>query len=387
MRQTDVMKLPDGRHLVENGLYLEVRKNGTARGWILRIQSNGTRKTLGLGSAKVLSLAAAQKKAVEIRAKLANGEDIEKPVVESKTKSHKFKDVAVEAIAHRQRLKKWKNEKHAQQWANTIRDYANPVIGSKDVAEITKGDILEILDPIWETKSETATRLCKRLEIVFDYAIRNEWRSAANPARWKGLLEFDLPGRGLVIKRKHHSAPSLSTLQEVAVAFWNSGTPGHLATLFGILTASRCCEFCPAEWVEVDLKKKVWSVPPARRKDKKDYPHRVPLSGWAIKILERLRGESESVFPGKSGKHISEQTPRILLIKATGQSVTMHGCRSTFRDWCAENQKDPILAEKSLMHATGGAVQQAYQRSDLLEQRRPLMEEWAKVVMANVRGS
>ena len=387
MRQTDVMKLPDGRYLVENGLYLDVRKRGTARGWIFRYQVNGVRKTLGLGSAKVLTLAAVQKKAAEIRAKLANGEEIEKPIVEAKPKSHKFKDVAVEAIEHRQRLKKWKSEKHAQQWMNTIRDYANPVIGSKDVAEITKEDVLEILNPIWETKSETATRLCKRLEIVFDYAIRNGWRSAENPARWNGLLEFDLPGRQLVLVRKHFSAPSLSVLQKAAVVLWESGETGHLATLFGILTASRCCEFCPADWMVIDLKKKVWSVPTERRKDKKNYPHRVPLSGWVVKLLNRLNVKSEAVFPGRFSRHLNRQTPRVLLMRATGQSVTMHGCRSTFRDWCAENQKDPILSEKSLMHATGGAVQQAYQRSDLLEQRRPLMEEWANVVMANVCDS
>lgn len=218
--------------------------------------------------------------------------------------------------------------------------------------------------------------------MIFNYAIRNGWRSNQNPAQWNGNLEFDLPATHPFAPVRHLTAIELGDLKKIARLFFEKAGVGHLAVLFGVLTASRSREFVLADWSEIDLKKKVWAVPSERRKDRKPYPHRVPLSTWCVKVLMKLPTRSGALFPGQNMAHINVETPRITLVKALHKKTTMHGCRSTFRDWCAENGKDPVLAEKSLMHATGNAVQLAYQRSDLLEQRRVLMQEWANTVMS-----
>ena len=379
MRQTDIFKLPDGRHSAGRGLYLDVSDGGRYRRWLFRFQIDGKRKVYGLGSAKVLTLAAATKLADEYRQLLSVGKDPRK--TEEAQTGHNFADVAKEAIESRAELRQWSNEKHAAQWTSTVNTYAVPVLGRLDVADITREQVLEVLRPIWKTKSETATRLRSRLEVIFDYALRKGWREKENPARWRGGLEFDLPPRNKVIVRQHFTAVDLNELQKAAVKMWEGATPAQLCMLFGALTATRCSEFALAEWSEIDLKKKIWSIPPERRKDRKQYPHRVPLSPWAIKVLKKLPSTEGVLFPGRTGRTVNVQSPRVLLSRLVGHPVTMHGCRSTFRDWCAETGKDNVLAEKSLMHTTGNAVEQAYQRSDLLEQRRGLMNEWADVVM------
>ncbi|MDO4937231.1 MAG: integrase arm-type DNA-binding domain-containing protein [Sutterellaceae bacterium] len=388
MRQSDVSKLGDGNHHLGNGLYLWVRDNGAHRSWVLRLtKPDGQRTRIGLGSAATLTLTAAQKKADEFRVAFANGEDPREKKEPDAPKTHRFKEVADEAIKARAEVSQWKNEKHASQWVNTVNTYAVPLLGNKDVAEITRQDILDVLKPIWKTKAETATRLRNRLEVIFDYALRQGWREKENPARWKGGLEFDLPSPKKVLVRKHQEALTFDELVEVVPKLWDMKTVANWCILFGMLTATRCNEFVQADWSEIELKKKVWCIPPERRKDKKPYPHRVPLSSWAIKILKMLPTREGPVFPGRIAKTVNLQTPRVLLQRLSGRAVTMHGCRSTFRDWCAEKGKDSVLAEKSLMHSTGNAVEQAYQRSDLLERRRGLMEEWAQAVMVNVRDS
>ena len=274
--------------------------------------------------------------------------------------------------------------KHAEQWIYTIGMYAMPELGGLDVNEITYDDVLQILRPMWKSKTVTASRVRGRLEAIFDYAVRKKYRTKENPARWKGLLEFDLPRQSKVTIVKHHAAPALEDLQRAAVTLYKSDAGSHLATLFGILTATRCGEFCPAKWDEINFKTRTWYIPPERRKDGKTYPHRVPLSTWAIKVLKKIpRSHREAIFQGQYREHLSKEMPRVILINAIRKPVTMHGCRSTFSDWCYEHGKNPILTEKSLMHATGNEVYQAYQRSDLLEERRPLMEEYANVIMAN----
>lgn len=388
MRQTDVAKLGDGRHAAGRGLYLEVKNNGQHRSWLLRIVVDGKRKVFGLGSARILPLSMAQKKAEEFRTKIAAGIDPRQTMTVAIDTGHKFRDVAREAIVARAELSQWKNEKHAAQWVTTVETYAVPVLGAMDVADISREDVLEVLRPIWKTKAETATRLRNRLEVIFDFALRKGWRELENPAKWRGGLEFDLPARSKVLIRKHQEAPTLEESRRVAAVFWKDGTTAKLCILFGMLTAARCSEFCLTDWSEIDLNQRVWNVPPERRKDKRTYPHRVPLSTWAIELLKRLGPkESGPVFPGRIARTINSQTPRVLLARAVGRPVTMHGCRSTFRDWAAETGKDNVLAEKSLMHATGNAVEQAYQRSDLLEQRRGLMQEWADALMRFARDS
>lgn len=398
MRQTDVDKLPLGRHSIGDGLYVNVRE--TSRTWLFIYKVKGKQKVVTLGNAGLITLKLAQVKALELKLAIKSGTYVPP---NSKTEPQEngsaagvsavaakqdrlFCNVAEKAISVRQKTRGWKNQKHADQWMNTVRTYAFPVIGQKDVDEIVRADILTILEPIWATKTETARRLRTRLEIIFAYAIHNGLREKANPATWKGNLEFDLAEPKLIMKVTHHAALTMPEAKAVAKQLSASDGSGHLCTLFGMLTATRCQEFSQAQWSEIDFTKKIWSIPQERRKDKKKYPHRVPLSDQAMEILYRMMGRNETnVFPGQRSRFINENTPRLLLQHLTGKAVTMHGCRSTFRDWCAENGKDKVLAEKSLMHATGNEVEQAYQRSDLLEQRRSLMQEWADALIKKLK--
>lgn len=374
MRQGEVQKLPDGLHPADRNLFLQVK--GQQRSWILRMKKDGREIKRGLGSAAEVSLAEARVKAERMRASIRAGDAT---VRGKRPETVRFRDIYKEVIETRERVKRWKNAKHGHQWQQTIEDYALPVLGDLAVADITRADILKVLLPIWETKAETASRLRARLEAVFGYAIRQGWREKENPARWKENLEFDLPSRNAVQAEEHYEAPTLEELQMLAPRLLRS--VGGRAILFGILTASRVGEFVPAQWSEIDLESRTWCVPPERRKDGKKYPHRVPLCAQIVEMLRGMEMSGEYLFPGLSDHHIHRETPRLMLRKMLGRRVTMHGCRSTFRDWAAESGQDPILAEKSLMHTTGNEVEQAYQRSDLLERRRSLMQSWADVIL------
>lgn len=376
MRQSEVLKLGDGMHQADRNLYLSV--DGTRRSWVFRMKKDGRQIKRGLGSAALVSLAEAKLKAEKLRTQIREvGVD-----AREKRESILFRDIYAEVVETRDRVKRWRNPKHKAQWMQTIEQYAVPILGGMPVDEVTRQDILRVLMPIWESKAETASRLRARLEAVFGYAIRQGWREKENPARWKENLEFDLPSRQKAKTVVHHEAPTVEELQLLAPRLRRS--VGGRAILFGILTASRVGEFVPARWDEVDLDRRVWSVPPERRKDGRDFPHRVPLSDQLVEMLASMERETDYLFPGLSDHHIHRETPRLMLRKFLGRRVTMHGCRSTFRDWCAETGQDPILAEKALMHTTGTEVVQAYQRSDLLEQRRPLMQSWADVICINI---
>ena len=375
VRQSEVQRLPDGMHPADRNLFLTVK--GQQRSWIFRMKKDGREIKRGLGSAAVVSLAEAKLKAERLRADVRAGDD---PGRQKKVNSVRFRDIFLKVIETRERVKRWKNAKHSRQWAQTIEDYALPILGDLEVSEITRADVLRVLSAIWGTKAETASRLRARLEAVFAYAIRQGWREKENPARWKENLEFDLPSRQKAQTVEHYEAPTLEELQNLAPRLKKS--VGGRAILFGILTASRVGEFVPARWIEINLETRVWCVPPERRKDGRNYPHRVPLSSQIVEMLRGMEMSGEYLFPGLSDHHIHRETPRILLRKMLGRKVTMHGCRSTFRDWCAETGQDPILAEKSLMHTTGSEVEQAYQRSDLLERRRPLMQAWADALFS-----
>ena len=374
--QRDINQLPEGVYKIDTGLYLRVR--GKYRNFFFKAQIDGSRREIGLGSSSEMSLSVAKAKALKIKAQIANGEfQLDKPAKKVVEKEKTFAEVAAEATEAIKYARRWKNEKHAHQWVQTIRDFANPVMGKKRISQITRDDILEVILPLWETKSETASRLLGRLERIMDYATFKGWYMLPNPARWKGNLELVLPPISKVRQQVHHEAMTAQEAQGIAVQFFDSDFLSHKAILFGLLTATRVSEFLNARWDEFDFEERVWSVPPERRKDGRNYPHRVPLCHQAVQMLESIERNDDLVFANKKGKRLNAETPRLTLIRILGRKVTMHGCRSTFRDWCAENAKDPILAEKSLMHTTGNEVEQAYQRSDLLEQRRVLMQEWA----------
>ena len=381
----NVFTVEDGNHTVAPNLILVVR--GNTRRFVFRYSENGKRTDKALGPARKLSLSDAKALADELRSKLALGEEI-KTRRERKEKENTpdipvFKTYAIETIDRLQEVKRWRNKKHAQQWRNTIEQYAFPFIGEKPINEITREDVLNILKPIWLEKNETASRVRGRLENILAYAV-TDGILPSNPAAWRGNLDRYLAPQSKVKVVKHHEAMPFEQLQEKVKCLIPANNRTRQVILFTILTASRIGESVPACWNEIDFKNRVWSVPPERRKDGKPFPHRVPLSTQAIDLLNSIERQGEKIFEDPDRKASSRYSLTGLLKRMTGTDATMHGFRSTFRDWCAENDVPEILAEKSMMHQTGDAVVQAYQRSDLLEQRREVMQRWADAVFEKV---
>lgn len=375
LRTTDVLKLPDGFYADENGLCLYVR--GNSRTWVYRGTLNGKRVKRGLGSAKLIPLAMARQKALELS---QNG-------VQETVKAVKFQDFYLEAIEHFAKIKQWKNKKSKSQWTNTIEAYALPVIGAKSLKSITSKDIRDILNPIYETKTETASRVAGRLKSIFDYAQVCGLHQGANPAMWVGNLDQFFAPKAKVSPEQHHKSLSWKELPAVFKALWGLGSIGALSVMFGTLTASRVNEFVPAQWSEIDRKNLIWMMPAGRRKDQKPFPHRVPLNDKLLMVLDRLPTREGDMFPSRDGsKHQSKETPRKAL-HDLGLDVTMHGMRSTFRDWSAETGHDYVASEKALSHAVGNVVTQAYLRTDMLEKRREIMQAWADWCFSEISKS
>lgn len=383
----NVFKLPDGKHSVGPNLNLVVR--GNSRTYVFRYSVDGKRKEKSLGSAEKISISQAREQAEKFRVGLSEGhapKTNKEVLVEDarKEEAPTFEAYALKTIDKIASVRMWKNAKHKAQWFSTVKAYALPVLGKKKLADIKKQDILEILKPIWLTKNETASRVRGRLENIFSYAV-SDGLMEFNPALWRGNLDRELPPPDKVQKVKHHESISLAQLQEKIKCFLPANNRTRQVILFTILTASRVGESVPARWDEIDFKNKVWSVPSERRKDGKPYPHRVPLSTQAVELLKSLDRTGEYIFSIKDTLG-SRYSLAVLLKRMTGTQATMHGFRSTFRDWAAENGVPDIVAEKCLMHSTGSAVVQAYQRSDLLEQRRDVMQRWADAVFAKFAG-
>lgn len=254
MKQSDVLKYPDGKYLAEKGLFLTVRNHGRSRSWIYSRRLDGELITRGIGSAYELTLAMAKAAAEKFHASrlVGNAPSKESEPVQRKvkerienrqayaSKERTFADCFMEAIESKGRTAKWRNAKHAQQWVNTVTTYALPILGSKRIEEITPKNILAVLNPIWETKTETAKRLRARLETIFDYFIRQGWRTPPNPAAWQANLEFDLPSPYRIQQVKHHGAPTVKELQTIIPELMQILI--GKATVFGILTAARCQE-------------------------------------------------------------------------------------------------------------------------------------------------
>lgn len=384
----NVFKLPDGKHSVGPNLNLVVR--GNSRTYVFRYSVDGKRKEKSLGSAEKISISQAREQAEKFRVGLSEGhapKTNKEVLVEDvrKEEAPTFEAYALKTIDKIASVRMWKNAKHKAQWFSTVKAYALPVLGKKKLADIKKQDILEILKPIWLTKNETASRVRGRLENIFSYAV-SDGLMELNPALWRGNLDRELPPPGKVQKTEHHEAMSLEELQEKIRRFFPTDNRTRQVIVFTILTASRVGESVPAKWDEIDWDNKIWSVPPERRKDGKPYPHRVPLSNQAIALLKSIEPKGEAIFCFDADNLGSRYSLAVLLKRMTGSQATMHGFRSTFRDWCAETGVPDIVAEKCLMHSTGNAVVQAYQRSDLLEQRREVMQKWADAVFAKFAG-
>ena len=349
-------------HRVDRCLYVRQRE-GKRPTFYFVYTILGKRKELSLGPVSVITITQARAKAAEYHHLLETGVD---PQAAKKEKlrsmrdagsvdkvADTFADLLREALPTIENAKRWRNAKHRAQWQSTLETYALPVLGPKPVEDITRDDVLAVLRPIWDSKSETASRLRGRLEAVFSYAIATGKRVAANPATWRGNLDLFLPPPSRVQKVEHHEALSLDETRALLEEWNPPKSISASAIVFGILTASRVGEFVKARWDEIDFDARVWSVPPERRKDQKPYPHRVPLSDQAVYILSQIERKGEYVFARSAGSHISLETPRVVLQKKVGHG-TMHGFRSTFRDWAAENGIDQVLAEKRFISEVRG---------------------------------
>jgi integrase len=364
-----------------DGLALQVTTSG-ARSWVLRVAIGGRQREMGLGSFPTVTLAEARDKARQHRALVKQGID---PIAARRAASsaasaerqaqRTFSQVAAQYIA--QHEKSWKNAKHQSQWAATLRTYAEPLIGKLLVRDIRSTHVIGVLEPIWTTKTETATRVRSRIELVLDYAAARGYRDGLNPARWKGNLDAALPNASKVAPVRHHAAVEVKDVGSFIKRLRSQEGVGALALQFAVLTAARSGEVRGATWSEVDLKGALWTIPGARMKSGRE--HRVPLSKPAVNLLRSLPGDRLAeghVFPGMRGP-LSDMSLTAVL-RRMGVSATAHGFRSTFRDWVSEcTAHSGEVAEMALSHAIDDKVEAAYRRGDLLEKRIALMNDWA----------
>ena len=375
-----------GMHSDGAGLYLHIGPSGS-KSWVYRFMLDGKSHDMGLGSLVEFGLKDARERALRARQLRRDGinpisdRDADRNARRLEAaKSITFKDCAERYVATHKAS--WKNAKHAAQWNGTLEGYAYPVIGSLPVAAIDVGHVTKIIEPLWATKTETASRLRGRIEAVLDYAMTNRWRQGENPARWRGHLEHVLPKRSKVAPVEHHPAMDWREIGAFMPKLAAETGSAARALTFTILTAARTGEVRLARWSEVDTTAKLWTIPGDRMKAGK--VHRVPLSDDAMATLEdmaKMTGTDPNghIFPGRDpGKPLSNRALLIVLERLGRDDLTVHGFRSTFRDWSAETGRPNDIAEAALAHTLGSKTQVAYQRGDLLERRRRLMREWAR---------
>jgi integrase len=385
-----------------DGLLLQVSPTG-ARSWILRYTTGEVRyskagkpykarKDAGLGAYPTVTLAQARERARELKEQLWQGVDpIERrkaaraAVLVANAKTITFDECSRQFL--KGKTAEFSNPKHAAQWESTLRDYASPVIGKLPVAEVTLPLIVKILEPIWQTKTETATRVRGRIEAVLAWATVSGYREGDNPARWGGNLDAVLPKPGKLKKVKHHAALPWQEINDFMMKLRQRQGMADRCLEFTILTGLRSGEVRGAKWEEIDFNAKTWTVPAERMKMGK--PHTVPLCEDAITLLEQLpRFEgNDLVFPGARGGVLSD-VGLTKPIRAMGYDVTVHGFRSTFRDWMAESTNYPHhVAEMALAHTIGNAVEKAYRRGDLLAKRVNLMRDWCRYINSPAKSA
>lgn len=372
----------DGR-----GLYLQVIETG-AKSWLYRFKHYDRERWMGLGPYPDVSLAAARAAALRCRELRRQGVDpIEQRRAEqaaarvAAAKSLNFRSCASAYVAAHKAG--WRNPKHAAQWTSTLDTYVHPVMGDLAAADIDTALVLKVLEPVWSAKPETATRVRQRMEAVLDWATARGYRTGENPARWRGHLDKLLPKRSKVQRVQHHVAMPYADIPDFFAALRSRRTWSARALCFTILTAARSSEVRGAAWSEVDLANGVWTVPAERTKAHR--PHRVPLSHLARAVLREAReartGDCVLVFPGeRHGRPMSENTMRKYLQEDMGYAeLTVHGFRSSFRDWAGERTNVPReVAEAALAHVVRDKTEAAYARGDLFDRRRKLMEAWSR---------
>lgn len=372
--------LGPGRHGDGNGLYLIVDPSG-ARRWIVRVTIKGQknregkplRTDFGLGGANLVTIHEARARALEYRRMARQGLN---PRYNASQEIPNFEEFAKQV--HIERLPTWKNPKHGQQWLNTLRDYAFPKIGRLPVSEIGQPEVLACLSPIWTEKHETARRLSQRIKAVLDVARSKGFREGENPVT--AIKEAGVLPK-VKAKPKHHRAMAWQDVPAFYADLTSKSAMAAKALRFTCLTGSRTTEVLHARWEEFDFENRIWNVPGERMKTGE--AHRVPLTDEMLAIIEPLKAlQSAYVFEGqKRHQPLSNMSMLMLLRRMKVEGVTVHGFRSTFRVWAAEVANAPReVAEMSLSHRVGSDVERAYQRSDLLERRRALMERWSAYV-------
>jgi integrase len=378
------------------GLYLRASATG-AKSWVFRFQLDGKRRDMGLGPYPDISLADARAKASVHRKQRHDGIDpLDAKEAQrqaqrvSIAKGPTFREMAEDFIGRNEAG--WRNAKHRQQWRNTLQTYAYPALGELPVAAVDTGLVVQVLDPIWAEKPETASRVRGRIEAVLDAATVRGFRQGPNPAQWKGNLAHVLPARAKVRRVQHHAALAFDEMPEFLTALRVRRSMAARALEFAILTAARTGEALGATWGEIDLAAKVWTIPAQRMKGGRE--HRVPLSETALAVLEKVRplalqkeGEpnpASPVFPGpRRALPMSNMVFLMLLRRMKRHDLTVHGFRSTFSDWAAEGTAFPReTVEMALAHAVENKVEAAYRRGDLFDKRRELMEAWARFCSA-----
>ncbi|MGN6470170.1 MAG: tyrosine-type recombinase/integrase [Rhizobiaceae bacterium] len=363
-----------GRYADGGGLYLHVREGGS-RQWLLRVTVRGKRKDIGLGSVSLVTLAEAREVAHAMRKAARQGLD---PLHERRRNKTipTYRDAAQHVWEANRNT--WRNPKHADQWINTQTTYAFPTIGNLRVDQVTSGHVLDVLMPIWLAKEETARRLKQRMRMVFDWAKAAGHRSGDSPMEG---IDKVLPRQKHEVK--HHDALPWQAVPAFVLALRHreAGAVSAKALQFAVLTALRSGEVRLATWDEIDWNAKTWTVPAARMKMKRE--HRVPLAPAAIALLESCKEYGSGfIFPGdRPGRPLSNMAFAKLIERMDQSGFTPHGFRSSFRDWCSENNAAPReIAEMALAHKVGDKTELAYARSDLLERRRELMTKWAAYV-------
>jgi integrase len=357
------------------GLYL---KNGSS--WIFRYSGRDKKHDHGLGSALDIGLAESRELAAAARKLRREGRD---PISEKRAlrvASLKKKTLAEVAEAHiASQRPAWRSEKHLRQWQSSLTNYVFPVIGALDVAAIDTPDIMRVLTPIWAEKPETASRVRSRLELILDAAKAQGLRDGPNPARWKGHLQALLPSPRKIARVTHFAAMPYAEVGAFIRELKERRGTAARALEFAILTAGRSGEAIGARWDEIDLEQCLWTIPGARMKAAR--LHRVPLAARVVEIVVEMAAirQNDYVFPGaRRGRPLTAVALEEVLLRM-GQDSTVHGFRSTFRDWAGNETTFPReVAEAALAHVVGDSTEQAYRRSDALERRRKLMDAWAR---------
>ncbi len=380
-----------GRYSDGRNLYLQVRPSSRRedpdavnKSWVFRYKRFGKDTWMGLGPYPDVSLGDARELAAKARKQLLKGID---PLDDKRTSQRAVRAAHDDRLTFTECAEQyidsqapgWSNPKHIDQWRNTLKKLAGPIIGRLPVDEIDTALVMRCLEPLWVTRTETASRLRGRIEAVLDWATVHGYRKGDNPARWRGHLDKLLPRPSQVARVKHHPALPYTEAGAFLQELRKDAGVASRALELTILTAARTNEVIQAEWSEFDLDLRTWTVPAERMKSKRE--HRVPLSDAAVKVLNAVKGRSKRyVFPGhKRASHLSNTAMLQVLKRLDQTGITVHGFRSTFRDWCAESTNYPAdVAEMALAHTLRDKTEAAYRRGDLFEKRAKLMEDWAR---------